>query len=64
MYLVDHPIPSEAGVVDYDVDLALSKLCGFLHELVNVRGVEYVSGNRNCLAPSFIDVICYGLSFA
>lgn len=64
MYLMDHTVPSEAGVVDYDVDVALSKLCCFLNKLVDVRGVENVSRNCSCLAPCFVDCICYGLSFA
>ena len=34
--LVNHTVPSEAGVVDNDVDLALAKLCRLLHKLTKV----------------------------
>lgn len=35
-YLVNYSVPSKAGVVDYNVDLAPSEFRGFLHKLVNI----------------------------
>lgn len=31
-----YSVPSEAGIVDYNVDLAPSEFRGFLHKFVNI----------------------------
>ena len=43
-YLVNHTVPRKARVVDYDMNLALSKLCRFLDQLIDVLRVHHVAG--------------------
>ena len=57
-YLVYHSVPSEASIVDDDVDLARSKFRGFLHQLVNVLCVQHVARYGGCLTTGVIDGFC------
>lgn len=58
---MDHGIPSEAGVVDDDVDLSVSELGGFLDEVLVVGWVDDVACDGNGGAAGFVDGIGDGL---
>lgn len=59
--LVDYAVPGEAGIVDNDVDLAATKVCGFLHEVFDVLIVEDVAGDGGSFAAGFVDAVGYFL---
>jgi hypothetical protein len=52
---VNDTVPCEASVVDDDVELAIAKLSGLLHELRNMRIVEQVTGDGKSLAARLVD---------
>lgn len=62
--LVNHTVPSEAGVVDNNVDLALAKLGRLLHKLAKVVVIEHVTRYRKGRTPGGVNVICDLLRFA
>lgn len=54
-----HAVPGVAGVVNYDVDLAVSKLRCFLHELVDVFVVQHIARYGYGATTGLIDLVCY-----
>ena len=54
-YFVDYAIPGVACVVDDDVDLAVTEVCGLLDQGVDVFVVEHVAGDSEGLAAVFVD---------
>ena len=66
---MNNPIPSKPGVINNDMDLPSTKLCCFLHQRVNILGVEHVARDCDCslviivVAVSFVDGFDDGFSF-
>ena len=56
-HLVYNAVPSIAGIVDYNVDLALAKFGRFLHELTDVLVLEHITGYCNGTATVSIDCL-------
>ncbi len=56
-------IPSIAGIVDNDVDLATSKLCRLLDKRLDVLIVENVAGYSNSAPSCLVNFIDYRLCF-
>ena len=55
-HFVDDCVPCEPGIVDDDVDLAATKFCALLHQLIYMLGIQHVTGHINGLSSGTIDV--------
>lgn len=62
-YLVNDSVPCETSIVHDYVNLAIAKLRGLLHQLLDVVVLEKVTGNRDGLASVGIDPIHSSLGF-
>ena len=62
-HFVDHAVPSEAGVVDDDVNLAFAEFSCFGYERVDVLSVEHIAWNGDCFASCIVDLLSYGVGF-
>lgn len=51
-HLVYYAVPSEASIIDYDVDLPIAELGRFLDEGLDARDVHHVARNGECLAAA------------
>lgn len=58
---MDHGVPSEAGVVDDDVDFAVAEFGGFLDQILVVGWVDNVACDGDGGAAGFVDGVCDGL---
>lgn len=54
-HLMDYRVPCKASIVDNDMNLAISKICCFLNQLLNICLIEHISRNCNCAKTLLID---------
>lgn len=54
-----HAVPGVAGVVNYDMDLPVSKIRSFLHELVDVVVVQHIARYGYGATTGLIDLVRY-----
>jgi hypothetical protein len=52
---VNDTVPCEASVVDNDVKLAIAELSSLLDEFWNVRVVQQITSDGECLTTGCID---------
>lgn len=58
-YLVDNAVPSKAGIVDDDVNLAIAKLRSFLDKGIDISAVQHIARYGGCDAPRLVDLVGY-----
>lgn len=54
---MNHAVPSVAGVVDDDVNLAIAEVSGLLDERVKVFVVQHISWSGDSLSATLVDSI-------
>jgi len=61
--LVENTIPGIAGIVDNDVNFAITELSSLLDEDLKVFSIEHVACDCNGTAARLVDAVSYALCF-